>query len=383
MKSYTLLLTVGVSLGLTLLLFAQETAPEKETGFVIPEGKTAAELVEHVQKQLSENQPKQGSSPEVVTKFIAEASAFLRDMGDKIIAMKPETAILQDAYMMKFQGLEHLANENDPAAVKKVEEFLDEIDKVLPDTQIAKITRTMDLERNVTVFMEKEPTEENFKKLLKEVKTLIAQKPVEFLPHISLTFVDVAKLAEKKLNQKGLADKICTELIADLKAIGNESFPPFIKKIEDVQRRLNILGQEIKIEGITLGGEKFDVKSFRGKVVLIDFLASWCMPCIEEIPNILAAYEKFHDKGFEIVSIGIDNGSPNELANLKQLVETKKIPWTVLSDELTVKEKLPSIADFYNVDSIPDMFLVDKEGKVVELNTRGPRLLEAVEKLLK
>ena len=159
MKSYTLLLIVGVSLGLTLFLFAQETTSEKPPGFVIPEGKTAAELVESVQQQLAENQPKQGSSREEVTKFIAEASTFLRKMGDRIIAMKPEAAILQDAYMMKFQGLEHLANENDPAAVKKVEEFLDEIDKVLPDTQIAKVTRTMDLERKATVFMEKEPTE--------------------------------------------------------------------------------------------------------------------------------------------------------------------------------------------------------------------------------
>jgi len=241
----------------------------------------------------------------------------------------------------------------------------------------------MDLERKATVFIENEATRENFEKLLKEVKTLIAQKPVDSLPHVALIFVEVAKQAEEKLKQKGLADKVCTELIADMKAINDASFPPILKRIEAAQRRLNLLGQEVKIEGITLGGKKFDVKSLRGKVVLIDFFASWCTPCIQEIPNVQDAYDKFNKKGFEVVSIGIDSGAPNEVQNLKQLVEAKKITWTVLSDELTVKEKLPSIGEFYGVESIPDMFLVDKEGKVVELNTRGPRLIEALEKLLK
>ena len=381
MKSYVLLPIVGVLLGSTLLLFAQDAASEKAPGFVMPEGKTAAELVEAVQKQLAENRPRQGSSQEVVTQYIAEASVFLRDMGDKIIAMKPEAAILQDAYMMKFQGLAHLANENDPKDVKNVEEFLDEIDKVLPDTQLAKVTRAMDLERKATVFIDKESTEEGFQKLLKEVKKLIAQKPVDFLPHIALMFLEVARHAEDKLERKGLTEKICVELVADLKAVGDESLLPIIKRIEGAKRRFP--GQEIKIEGITLGGEKFDVKSFRGKVVLIDFFASWCQPCIVEIPNILDAYEKFHQKGFEVVSIGVDSGAPNEVRNLQELVESKKIPWTVLSDELTVKEKLPSIAEYYNVDAIPDMFLIDKEGKVAELNVRGPKLIEALEKLLK
>ena len=380
-KKYALPLIVGVAFALTLLLLAQDAPSEKETGFVIPEGKTAAELVESVHQQIEENKPKQGSSQEVVTKYFAEASVFLRDVGDKIIAMKPEGAILQDAYMMKFQGLLHLANEGEKQAVNDVEALLDEIDKALPETQLAKVTRAMDLERKATVFIEKEPTEEKFNALLQEVKTLIAQKPVDFLPHIALVFVEVAKKAEEKLQQKGFANVACMELVADMKAINDESFLPILKSIEAIQRRL--LGQEIKVEGITLDGKKFDVKSLRGKVVLIDFFASWCMPCIQEIPNIQDAYEKFNKKGFEVVSIGIDSGAPNEVRNLKQLVEEKKITWTVLSDELTVKEKLPSISEFYGVKAIPDMFLIDKEGKVVELNARGPKLLEALEKLLK
>jgi len=382
MKSSFLPFAVCVLLGLPLFLCAQDVASDKTPGFVIPEGKTAAELVESVHKQLAENKPKLGSSDEVVTKYIAEASVFLRDMGDKIIALKPEDAILQDAYKMKFEGLEHLANEGDPQAVKNVEDFLEEVDRVLPETQLAKLVRTLDLERKATVFLEKEPTEENFKKLFKEVKTLIAQKPVDFLPQIALIFVEVAKQAEEKLNQKGLADKTCSELTADLKAVRHESLQPVITRIETVQRRLNLIGQEVKFEGIMLDGKKFDVKSLRGKVVLVDFFASWCVPCLEELPNVQAAYEKYHDKGFEIVSIGVDFGDPNEVRNLKRLVESKKIPWTVLSDELTVKEKMPSIGEYYGVDAIPEMFLVDKEGKVAELDTRGPKLIETLEKML-
>lgn len=364
-------------------LLAQNTSTEKKNGFLVPDGKTAPELVESVKTQLEANKPKQGSSKDEITAFISEASIFLRDMGDKIIALKPESAVLQDAYMMKFQGLEHMANENDPKDVKNVENLLDEIDRVLPDTQLAKLVRAMDLERKATVFAEKEPTEKNFLQIKNEVKKLIAQKPVDFLPHLALMFLEVAKLAEEKLDKKNLVAEACTELLAELNATDNEALKPIANRIEATQRRLNLLGQEINIEGITLDGKKFDVKSLRGKVVLIDFFASWCRPCIEEIPNVQAAYEKYHDKGFEIVSVGVDFGQPDEVANLKKLVESKKISWTVLSDELTVKAKLTSIAEYYSVNAIPDMFLVDKEGKVVELEARGPKLLQGLDKLLK
>lgn len=359
------------------MLASLGAAAEPMFKFEIPEGKTPAELVVSVQRQLDANKPSPSVSTEVADKFVREVSPFLRDAGTKILGMNPSPAILQDAYMMKFQGLEHLAMLGDKDSITAVESLIDEIETKLPGSQIAKLTRTTDLERKVTVFVEKEPTANNFERLVGEARKLIAQEPQTYLPYVSLVFVNVAVIAEEKLQQKGLAKKTCEQLLETLKGTKNVQMQPIVKQLEGITRRMDMLGKEFKLEGFTVDGEKFDIQSFRGKVVLVDFFFSTCLPCIEELPELKRAYEKYKANGFEIVSVGIQD--PTSL--LKQFAVTHKLPWTVISDELTMRRRMEGIAIHYDVHTVPTMFLLDREGKVIDPDARGPSLVRSLEKI--
>lgn len=141
-------------------------------------------------------------------------------------------------------------------------------------------------------------------------------------------------------------------------------------------------------------GRKVDLKDYRGKVVLIDFWATWCGPCIAELPNIKKVYADYHAKGFEIVGISLENAklsptdTPEQVA--AKLVAAKK----VLGD-FTTKEEMPwpqffdgthwknPYAKQYAITGIPAMFLLDQSGKIVTTTARGEKLETEVKRLLK
>ena len=121
-----------------------------------------------------------------------------------------------------------------------------------------------------------------------------------------------------------------------------------------------------------LTGEQIALKQFRGKVVLIDFWATGCPPCIAEIPNVKKAYEKYHKQGFEIISISLDR----EKQDCERFVKREKMNWHHIFDGGG------RLARRYGVRGIPTMYLVGKDGNVVSDNARGRRLETAVEKAL-
>jgi thiol-disulfide isomerase/thioredoxin len=141
-------------------------------------------------------------------------------------------------------------------------------------------------------------------------------------------------------------------------------------------RRLQLVGQPLVLKGTTVDGKPFDIESLRGKVVLVDFWATWCGPCLAEHPNIEKQYKKYKDKGFEVVGVSIDQ----DREALEDFVADKHTPWITLHDKENDGQH-PAVVD-YGIFGIPSMMLVDKEGKVVSTEARGAELARLLEDLL-
>ena len=124
-----------------------------------------------------------------------------------------------------------------------------------------------------------------------------------------------------------------------------------------------------------IDGKPVSIANHKGKIVLVDFWAVWCGPCVRELPNVLKAYEKYHAKGFEIVGISLDS----DKGKLTDFIKAKNMTWQQFFDGQGWKNKL---AQKYNVNSIPATYLVDKEGKLIAKNLRGEALEQAVAKAL-
>ncbi len=139
-------------------------------------------------------------------------------------------------------------------------------------------------------------------------------------------------------------------------------------------RRLGLKGNTMEVKGTTLDGQAFDWNAFRGKVVLIDFWATWCGPCRAEFPNLQKVHDAFHSRGFEVVGICLDE----EREKLDTFLQTNKFPWITLHDT----DGASPTADYYGISALPTSILVDQQGRVVSLNARGEELNRQVEKLL-
>src|SRR5262245_16761976 len=123
-----------------------------------------------------------------------------------------------------------------------------------------------------------------------------------------------------------------------------------------------------------LDGKPLSVANYKSKIVLVDFWATWCGPCVAELPNVIKAYEKYHDKGFEIVGISLDS----EKAKLTDFIKKKNMQWKQYFDGKGWSNKL---AGKYGINSIPSTFLLDGEGKIVAKDLRGEALIAKVGEL--
>ena len=126
----------------------------------------------------------------------------------------------------------------------------------------------------------------------------------------------------------------------------------------------DLSGKTIDLQFTAADGSTVNLANLRGKVVLIDFWATWCGPCMREVPEVVAAYKKYHDKGFEVIGISLDQSKDKMLA----VTQEKEMTWPQYFDG---KGWQNAISSRFNIRAIPTMWLIDKTGILAIPNARG------------
>lgn len=169
---------------------------------------------------------------------------------------------------------------------------------------------------------------------------------------------------------------------AELDSITSK-FAPEISKSEYVVKLKEIIQSQKKTAVGALApdfkmndpeGKPIQLSSLRGKVVMIDFWASWCAPCRQENPNVVKLYQQYHGKGFEIIGVSLDRTKEDWVKAIKD----DNLAWVHVSD---LQFWQNAAARLYSVNSIPQSFLLDKDGKIIGKGLRGEDLAKKLMKL--
>jgi thiol-disulfide isomerase/thioredoxin len=348
-----------------------EESPGKT--FEIPEGLETPEKYFKFVEELANNNEPTNRSEAGMRAYQSKLARTVVQVVDNLLVLKPTKQEVVQANFFKLQALRLLSGQGEPKAEKRFAEAIVEARRnPLPDVQAVGMK-----------FL----VENGFSKWTvwgKDEKQGLISSLVEFFkesePDIYQidTVMTIISFLDQMQDQQ-FAKPMLAELTPHFSKSKDEVVQQMVKKFEGISRRLDLPGKQMELHGVLLDGTKLDWKSYRGKVVLVDFWATWCGPCRQEIPNVLKQYRAYHEKGFEVVGISLDDRRGQAESYIKQY----DIPWSNLFSKNNAERKWEHpMAVYYGITGIPMAFLVDRDGTVVNLQARGEILGQELRRLL-
>lgn len=333
--------------------------------FAVPEGNDP-KVLQLFLSRLQRTPPK-SQTPEGIQEHLNK----LEKVADELLTRELDEDMLTNAMGMKIQIMSLLPQFGDEAAAKRKSEF---IAKSATDERPA-------IANMAKMYLKMEKIQK-IAELKKDERSALIQELAKDIQdgELNQDEIQAASMAGDMLAAGELNDEAIAALNLFAKYTESNGHPKAAElamRFRGTANRLSLPGNPIEITGKTLDGKDFNIESLKGKVVLVDFWATWCGPCRGEFPNMLEQYELYHDKGFEIVGISLDQ----DREELDTFLKEEKLPWMQLHQNDGTGWGNDNAAR-YGISAIPACFLVDKEGKVVSLECRGEKLPEMLEKLL-
>ncbi len=320
-------------------------------------------------KALGNDGPK--TNPEKVTALMAEAHDFA--------AQYPYDPNAFNATMLWVQLADVMKQQNIPGGPTDAEisQTLGKIaaDEKVPKIKRAQISATLLVRSLQAVAQTTGDASAQWDAIEKEFDAFEAEFGANFafegkpplLPALRTQEMSLQAAMPDKARYQALLEKLAKDPQAQIASTAQAQLAQ-LQKLEELGTK------PLDLKFTSVDGKEIDLSQMRGKVVLIDFWATWCPPCREEVPNVVAAYNKYHDKGFEIIGISLDQDKDKLLA----YTQSNGMVWPQYFDGQGWQNQ---ISLGFGIRSIPAMWLVDKKGMLVTTNGRQD-LAGQVDKLL-
>ena len=377
----SLVLVSVLALCFTAPMRAQETdtketteslqADDQKPLFSVPKEATPNELFGFI-NQVKRTAPKVRTREALLAHMKLQVEAVLAAC-DKVIERKPEVRITIRAFQEKLAALGALSRVDREAAAAGQEKLMKTLEA---DTrpEMRSFLAQMRLEERAFVVGDMSELEQA--EFIDSLFSMCEKHGID--RGLYQVISGVGRIVGRSKNPK-VGAELYTRLADAMEKSDDQRLVERAEKIRGSARRLKLPGSFMKVTGTTADGEDFNWASYRGKVVLVDFWASWCGPCRREIPNMKNQLAKYGKKGFDIVGVNLDTTK----AAYQEYVEQHEITWTnLMSDKEEERGWDNPLAAHYGVSGIPTAILVDQRGIVVSMLARGPRLNMLLEGLL-
>ena len=307
--------------------------------------------------------------------YMQKKSVAMYKLANKILDSDDATKKQQNiAAVAKYRSISVLISMKS----RKARKALDKLPQEFRDLGLDKLAESADsllLREQFSEAIDGKPDAKSVEEMLDLIKEKVKGKTDR--ASYGMMIMAISSFEKKKSKKEAIA--LCKDFVKLYAGDKSKEAKKIVKKIEGVARGMQLMGNTMDISGTLVDGEALDWDAYKGKVVLVQFWATWCAPCRAEIPNVLKQYKKYHDLGFDVVSISLDT-KPEKL---EEFLEKNKLPWVVVFE--TDKEDQgwdAPMAIKYGISGIPALYLLDKDGKVVSDNARGAILDKELKKLL-